>query len=423
MLYERWQMVVSDCRNETALRDLASGRSWTFSALDAAAQPAPDEDSPAQFPDGRSAAFVLTVLRAWRHDRVVCPQEAGASRPDLRGLPKDCRLVKTTSATTGAPRLVLFNESQMAADADHIVRTMGLRRDWPNLGFISLAHSYGFSNLVLPLLLHGIPLVLAPGPLPETLRQAAAAGRDWTLAAVPALWRAWHEAGSIPRGIRLAISAGAPLPLPLEQAVFDSTGVKIHNFLGSSECGGIAYDRSETPRADATLAGAPMDGVQLERDPDGCLVVRSDAVGMTCWPDADDRLADGCFRTRDLAELRDGLVFLQGRASDLINVAGRKVSPESVERVLLRHADVRECLVLGLPAGDASRGELVAAVVVLRRDLKLETLKAFALEHLPDWQAPKRWHVVESLGVNERGKLSRAGWRRRLQSQDGTQIG
>jgi long-chain acyl-CoA synthetase len=41
---------------------------------------------------------------------------------------------------------------------------MGLRPDWPNLGVISLAYSYGFSNLVLPLLLHGIPLFLAPSP-------------------------------------------------------------------------------------------------------------------------------------------------------------------------------------------------------------------------------------------------------------------
>ena len=50
---------------------------------------------------------------------------------------------------------------------------MGLRADWPNLGVISLAHSYGFSNLILPLLLHGIPLILAPAPLPEIIRRAA----------------------------------------------------------------------------------------------------------------------------------------------------------------------------------------------------------------------------------------------------------
>ena len=42
----------------------------------------------------------------------------------------------------------------------------------------------------------------------------------------------------------------------------------------------------------------------------------------------------------DLAELKDGRVFLRGRLSDQINVAGRKVSPETVERVLLAHPAV-----------------------------------------------------------------------------------
>ena len=90
---------------------------------------------------------------------------------------------------------------------------MGMRPDWPNLGVISMAYSYGFSNLVLPLLLHGIPLFLAPAPLPEILRGAAKAHWNLTVAGVPALWHAWHKAGVILSNVRLAISAGAPLPL------------------------------------------------------------------------------------------------------------------------------------------------------------------------------------------------------------------
>ena len=60
-----------------------------------------------------------------------------------------------------------------------------------------MAYSYGFSNLVLPLLLHGIPLFLAPAPLPEILRGAAKAHWNLTVAGVPALWHAWHKAGVI----------------------------------------------------------------------------------------------------------------------------------------------------------------------------------------------------------------------------------
>ena len=298
------------------------------------------------------------------------------------------------------------------ADADNIVATMGLRPEWPNLGVISMAHSYGFSNLVLPLLLHGIPLILAPAPLPEIVRCAAEEQPTLTLAAVPAMWRAWHEAGAIPSGVRLAISAGAPLSVELEAAVFKSQGLKIHNFYGASECGGIAYDATDTPRTDSTLVGTPMQNVELSLNEQGCLVVRSRAVGERYWPGESDSLRGGVFQSNDLVELRDGSVYLCGRMGDQINVAGRKVLPETIERALLAHPQVRECLVFGAPSRDAERTEIVVAVAVAGAEEK--ELKHFLLHALPAWQVPREWRFVESLSANARGNVSRAEWRRRF---------
>ena len=84
-----------------------------------------------------------------------------------------------------------LTSDQLQADVDQIVSTMGLQWDRPNLGVISLAHSYGFSNLVLPLLLHGIPLVLVKDALPGTMATALSSVQRATLPAVPAMWRAW----------------------------------------------------------------------------------------------------------------------------------------------------------------------------------------------------------------------------------------
>lgn len=413
MLYERWREVARECAGEVALRDLATGRSWTFTRLAAGTESArlPRRRGLLACPAGHTPEFIFAVLRAWRFDQVVCPLEAGAQPLVIERPPAGTSLLKTTSATTGAPRQVAFTEAQLAADPDNLVASMGLRRDSPNLGIISLAHSYGFSNLVLPLLLHGIPLVLVPDALPEALRQAAATGGNWTLPAVPALWRAWHEAGAIPTNLRLAISAGAPLPLPLEQAVFERSGLKLHNFLGATECGGIAYDGSDAPRTDATFAGTALPNINLSRGEDDCLIVNGSGVGEAYWPQPDARLGGGTFRTDDLVELRDGGVFLRGRASDRINVAGRKVAPETIEQVLLTHPAVSECLALGLPSADAARGDEVAAVVATRETTTVEQLRQFLHDRLPDWQIPREWRLVESLGANARGKLSRTEWR------------
>lgn len=417
MLYQRWQRIARGCPDRTALIDMGTDRRWTFAEL-ASATESPAVAGPVRFPQGNTAEFILMVLRAWHDHATICPLDSADPAIAIKQPPKDIVHLKATSATTGVARLVAFTAEQLAADADNIVQTMGLRSDWPNLGVISLAHSYGFSNLVLPLLLHGIPLVLTDSPLPEAIRRAASMVAHATLPAVPALWRAWRDADAIPPNVRLAISAGAPLPLSLEQEVFAKTGIKIHNFYGATECGGIAYDRSSTPRLDATCVGAPMENVGLSVNGDGCLEVRGDAVGRTYWPDAAPNLGLGCYRTADLAEVVDGHVFLRGRASDQINVAGRKVSPEAIERALLKHPQVRDCLVFGAPSSEAGRGEIVVACVVPKSGASngpgAEALKQFVLADLPAWQVPREWRFVESLAPNERGKLSRAEWRARL---------
>jgi acyl-CoA synthetase (AMP-forming)/AMP-acid ligase II len=415
MLYERWTQISRDHRQETALRDLAPGRRWTFEQLFAEGE-VREMKGDIVYPTGNSAEFIIQLIAAWRGKRAVCPLEPGQSPPEITGVPDGIAHFKCTSATAGQAQLVAFRGEQLAADAENIVATMGLRPDWPNLGVISLAHSYGFSNLVLPLLLHGIPLILAQAPLPEIIRRAGESEGAITIPAVPAMWRAWHEAGAIPKNVRLAISAGAPLPIKLERDVHEASGVKIHNFLGASECGGIAYDATPSPREDVAVAGAPMRNVELSLDEDGCVVVRSRAVGEMYWPKRSPRLGDGVFHSSDLVELKEGRLILRGRMGDVINVAGRKVSPEMIERELAAHPKVRECVVFGLPSRDTERMEIIAAVVVA--DAVEAELKRFLLEKLPAWQVPREWHFVESLTPNARGKVSRAEWRRRLLNRE-----
>jgi acyl-coenzyme A synthetase/AMP-(fatty) acid ligase len=410
MLYERWRKISSERRNEFALHNFADGQRWTFGELFDSGEKLKIDAADTIFPRGHAPEFIFHLLAAWRENKIACPLEAGQLPPEIPAPPKNCVHLKSTSATGGTARFVVFTAEQLAADAENIVATMGLRADWPNLGVISLAHSYGFSNLVLPLLLHGIPLILAPAPLPEIIRRAAAIENFITLPAVPAMWRAWHEAQAIPQNVRLAISAGAPLPLNLEQDVFKSYGLKIHNFLGSSECGGIAYDATDLPRADAACAGTPMQNVNLSLNTDGCLAVQSRAVAETYWPEKSDSLGGGIFQTGDLAEFKAGQIFLRGRLGDQINVAGRKISPEAIESALLAHPQVRECLVFGAPSREAERTEIIVAVVAA--DVAERTLKQFLLEQIPAWQVPREWRFVESLPASARGKISRAEWRR-----------
>ena len=275
---------------------------------------------------------------------------------------------------------------------------------------------------MLPLLLHGIPLFIAPSPLPEAFKLAVnrTGASALTLPAVPVLWRAWHAAGVLPANVRLAISAAAPLPIALESKVFSSTGIKIHNFYGASECGGIAYDATPVPRADESYVGKALRTVDLQIGHAGCLEIRGQAVGETYWPTPCSMLKEGCFQTSDLAELIGGQVYLRGRLADQINVAGRKVSPAAIERTLLEHDQIAECLVFGVPSADATRSENIVACIVAKSAVTGRELRQFLLKKIPAWQIPREWRFVESLAENQRGKISRAQWRQSFLDRKGT---
>jgi acyl-coenzyme A synthetase/AMP-(fatty) acid ligase len=414
MLEQRWRSTVDRFRNSLAVHEVASGRTWTFRELAAAADALGTPSDPILFPKGNGIPFLLTVLQAWRTRTPLCPLEPSQPIPTIPTPGAPIAHLKSTSGSTGAPRWVALTASQIAADADQIVDTMQLSADCPNVGVLSLAHSYGYSNLVTPLFLHGIPLILAASGLPTAVLAAAQLAPRITLPAVPALWSTWHQTDAIPANVHLAISAGAPLPHALERDVLEQRGLKIHNFLGASECGGIAFDQSHTLRPDPTCVGTALNGVRLSTDADGALIIQSPAVAQSYFPTPAPALEHPTFQSADLVSIDDdGILRIRGRASDLINVAGRKVAPETIEQALLTHPAIRDCLVLGLPDDDA-RGESIGVVYDLRSPVPETELRTFLQRTLPAWQLPRRWWLRPDLGVDHRGKRSRAVWRARI---------
>src|SRR5512137_2924033 len=121
MLYERWLEIARDHGDSQALHDLASGRRWTFRQLHKAADQHALVGDPVVFPCGNGPEFILAVLKSWRLGRVVCPLESGQAQPSLAGkLPPGVIHLKSTSASTGAARLVAFRGEQLEADAENI---------------------------------------------------------------------------------------------------------------------------------------------------------------------------------------------------------------------------------------------------------------------------------------------------------------
>lgn len=394
MLYRQWIETVDRHADRPAVFD--AGRSWSFAELHEMVSRVPRASEPVVARTG-GPGFLAAVIAAWRDAQAVIPLEPAAAEPLLSRQPgPDIRLVKYTPGASGVPRGIFLTAPQLIADVRRIAAAMDLGPHRVNLGVVSPAHSYGFSNLVLPLVCLGMPVCMVAAPFPRIVETEFRRHPGIVVPAVPPMWRAWQKSGVLKdSGIGLAISAGAPLPLALEREVFEVSRIKIHNFYGASECGAIAYDFSETPRPTDDVLGTPLPSVGLDVDPDGRLRVTSDAVADSYdISRPDDQLGGGVYLTRDVVFLdNDNWLRLRGTTGGAINVAGRKVSPAKVEAALLATGHATRATVRGVPSRDPERFEEITASVVLAPGTDLESLKSAAVHHLQLWEIPRHWTI------------------------------
>ena len=320
-------------------------------------------------------------------------------------------LLKLTSGTTAAPRAIRFRSHQLLADCNQICDTKGITHADLNFAVIPVSHSYGFSNLLTPLIARGVPMVLSRDRTPRAVLDDLAKTNATVFPGMPVFYQAFCEMENVPAlaKLRLCISAGAPLSTAVAKKFAEKFNLRIHSFYGASECGGICYDGDTTSDAEG-FVGQAMKGVSIEMlgggAPPSRIRVRSAAVGDGYFPEPDnEKLGKGVFVPDDLLTRESSGFRIVGRISDLINVAGKKVNPAEVEAQLLRCAGVRQAVVFGRES--PLRNEEVAACVVASTHVSEGDLLRFCRGVLSSWQVPKRIFVVDAVPVNERGKISR----------------
>jgi long-chain acyl-CoA synthetase len=342
------------------------------------------------------------TLRAVVSDGKVCFEETGGQAGEAPGAGDGICLYKITSGTTSLPQAIGFTAEQLVADCDQVCGTMGIGVDDLNYGVIALTHSYGFSNLVTPLLCRGVRLVVASDPLPRAIESGLRLTGATVLAAVPAMFRGLLSADSLPDTLRLCLSAGSLLDPALAIGFFEKFGRKIHAFYGTSECGGICYDASEEIIGSPGFVGVPLHGVDvgISDAPEGAkILVRSRAIGIGMTD------ADGRFQPADLLVREPSGFRIVGRESDLINVAGRKVNPMEIERVLAQFPGVSEAVACGIE--NPSRGQEICAMIAAKTPPDPQSLRRHCAARMASWKVPRRFVFAPEIPRNARGKVSR----------------
>lgn len=430
-----WRRVLETRGGSVAVVDAATGRSWTFDEIDARADAWLARHPSAQGGAGQvwclaladRAAWLAVFLAAIKTGAVVLPVEpdaphllreralgAGASllvtEASVEALEGGTRqvnylLIKLTSGTTGEPKPLPFTATEMLADGGQIMRSMSITPADRNFAVIPLGHSYGLGNLVLPFFMAGVPIVFGSAPYPQVIADELARFPCTVLPLVPPLVKALAVAATESAGLqelRLVLSAGSALKPEIARRFHARTGRRVHNFYGSSETGGICFDRSgEAAQTDGAV-GTPLDGVELSLTQAGAVHIRSQAICHALYP-------AGAATLHDFGRLDgQGVLRLTGRHADIVKVAGRRLSLAEIETALCTLESVVDAYAT---VREGCSGES-RCVAIFAGSVKADIIRRQLAAGLPDWKVPKVLRQVAQITYNSRGKKDRQAMER-----------
>lgn len=199
---------------------------------------------------------------------------------------------------------------------------------------------------------------------------------------------------------------GEPIDSATAEFCEATFGTAVRSMYGTTEVGVVlaSYPGATDFEARPGALGKPLPGVEVEVH---------DASGEACRPDTVGEIVvrrrGQWVRTKDLGHRdADGYFYHDGRADDVIISAGWTMSAVEIEDVLLKHADVREAAVIGVP--DALRGQVVKAFIVSERPgdaAFAEELKAFTQARLSRHEYPRQVAFTQALPKTPAGKVNR----------------
>lgn len=366
-------------------------------------------------------SWAIGDARVLRIDEICAATSGNAGGANLLHPGPDQPFVcRQSSGTTGVPKTVVWSHAQFlewqARIGTHVGWAPGDRY------FQAVRLSFSFSrDLCLSALCLGATVILHRGTTPAALAEAICDSRATrlyvTAAHLKGLLSLERPERPLFPDLKAMFCTSMAITAEERRQARDRLTPHFHETYGTNEVGDVtvAGPRDHELRPDSI--GRLVVGVEAQlRDAAGRPTPpgQTGQIGFRCpgFPVAyvNDPVAtathfhDGWYYPGDLASIDDdGYVVFKGRADDVINNAGAKFYPLEVEQVLRSHPDVEDAAVFGWPHGQL--GEIPIAVLVSRRFLPSDSMRAFCLDRLASYKIPATFFRMEAFPKTGTGKV------------------
>lgn len=357
-------------------------------------------------------------------------EEGDAKEPDADISEDDLGILIYTSGTTGEPKGVPLTHrmSFHRAVANCVGAWCQYNSDTPKvIGLMPLFHTVGIHGVFLHALFYDGVYFPVPDFNPEDV--ISLIGRE-KITYIFASATHFHMMVSSDKwdrrkmsSVRYAMYGGAPMPeAQLLRNVKEFTRNFGHSY-GCSEMYFMAFlmDCSRYPGAVGStifhnfrvikLGGSPEDVVKEGDEGEFIADLRSPEAFKGYWnkpAKTAEVCRNGWYYTRDSAVIKGGFVYITGRTDDMIISGAENIHPAEVEGILLKHPDVIDAGVIGVP--DEKWGQVVKAFIVSKnKSLTGGALDKFFKEDgsVESWKRPKLYQFIDTLPRTPSGKVQR----------------
>jgi acyl-CoA synthetase (AMP-forming)/AMP-acid ligase II len=360
---------------------------------------------------------------------------AEVARRSAAVTPADPCDILFTSGTTGAPKGVVQTHGGTTRVAADWVAMTGLRRDDRYLMVNPYFHMFGLKAGILAAVTAGATML--PEPVFDVDRVLARVAEEGVtvLPGAPTVYQSLLDHPDRDRydlsTLRVAVTGAADIPVELIRRIDAELPFSlVITGYGLTEGGtAAATSPGDDVETVATTVGRPRPGFELriidgaDRDVEpgepGEILLRGGSIMSHYLDDpeatAQARTADGWLRTGDLGLIdATGCLRIVGRSKDMFIVGGFNAYPAEIENALLRHPDISQAAVVGVP--DPRLGEVGAAFVVLRPGASSggDDIVAWSRDQMANYKVPRTVVVVDDLPRNATGKVVKDDLRRRL---------
>ncbi|WP_435661363.1 AMP-binding protein [Leisingera caerulea] len=340
--------------------------------------------------------------------------------------PEEAINIQFTSGTTGLPKGATLTHFNIVNNARFVTSRINLTEADRLLIPVPLYHCFGMVMGVLGAVSKCAAMIF-PGEAfePAAVLDAAAAERATALYGVPTMFVAMlQELDQSPRDVsslRTGIMAGAPCPIEIMRRVNrDMHMQEVTICYGMTETAPVSFQSFTSDPAEkrCTTVGrvhphlevkaVDGEGRTVPAGERGELLVRGYSVMQGYWDDpaaTGEAIRDGWMRTGDLGTFDDqGFCSITGRVKDMIIRGGENIYPREIEEFLIRHPDIADAQVFGVP--DEKFGEQVCAWVVpaAGASLEEEAVRSHCRGQIAHFKIPQHVRIVAELPMTVTGK-------------------